>query len=122
MITKINEAKTLEKGIYLIVNGNLIVKHINHIANEIMCEKYLTCKNDYSTCICENSRYLKSIDNDSVIVCDEIINVRDNASTNVTNAIPTNVKRFFSINSDDKKETCEKSLIHTISLVIIYLL
>ena len=87
-----------------------------------MCKKYRTCKNDYSTCICESSRYLKSIDDDSVIVCDEVINVRDNASTNDANAIPTNVKRFFSINSDDKKVTYEKSLIHTISLVIIYLL
>ena len=87
-----------------------------------MCKKYCTCKNYYSTCICENSRYLKSIDDDSVIVCDEVINVRDNASTNETNAIPTNVKRFFSINSDDKKVTYEQSLIHTISLVIIYLL
>ena len=79
----------------MIVNGNLIVKYINHIANEIMCKKYRTCKNDYSTCICESSRYLKSIDDDSVIVCDEVINVRDNASTNDANAIPTNVKRFF---------------------------
>ena len=79
----------------MIVNGNLIVKYINHIANEIMCKKCRTCKNDYSTCICESSRYLKSIDDDSVIVCDEVINVRDNASTNDANAIPTNVKRFF---------------------------
>ena len=87
-----------------------------------MCKKYRTCKNDYSTCICESSRYLKGIDDDSVIVCYEVINISDNASTNDANAITTNVKRFFSINSDDKKVTYEKSLIHTISLVIIYLL
>ena len=50
-----------------------------------------------STCICENSRYLKSI------VCDEIINVTDGGLTNVTNTIPTNVTSTVSINSDDKK-------------------
>ena len=32
-----------------------------------------------STCICENSRYLKSIVDDSVVVCNEIINVGDSA-------------------------------------------
>ena len=35
------------------------------------CRNYSTCKKDYnwnpSTCICENSKYLKSITDDSVI-------------------------------------------------------
>ena len=52
------------------------------------CEKYYTFKKDYSwnpsTCICENSKYLESIADDSVIVYDEIINVTDSVSTNVT--------------------------------------
>ena len=34
-----------------------------------------------SRCICENSRYLKSISNNSVIVHNEIINVTYSAST-----------------------------------------
>ena len=38
------------------------------------CEKYLTCKKNYSTCICENSRYLKSIADDSVIECEKVVN------------------------------------------------
>ena len=53
------------------------------------------CKQYYSwnpsTCICENSRYLKSIVDDSVIVHDEVINVTDIASTNVTNTLPSNI-------------------------------
>ena len=44
-----------------------------------------------STCICENSRYLKSIVDDSVVVCNEIINVGDSAWTNLANTISTNV-------------------------------
>ena len=64
------------------------------------------CKRDYSwnpsTCICENSRYLKSFVDGLVIVCKEIINVTDSVSTNVTNTISTNVASAVSINSDDK--------------------
>ena len=55
--------------------------------------------------------YLKGIINNSVIICDEIMNVIDSASTNVTNAILTNATNIIlanvastvSINSDDKK-------------------
>ena len=58
-----------------------------------LCKECHTCKKDYSwnpnTCICENSRHLESILDDSVIVCDEIINVAESVSTNVTNTIPT---------------------------------
>ena len=46
-------------------------------------KKYLTCQKDYSwnpsICICEISRYLKSIVDESVTVCIEIINVTDSA-------------------------------------------
>ena len=52
-----------------------------------------------STCICENSKYLKSIADTSVIVWDEIMSVLDIVSTKMTNNIATNVL----INSDDKK-------------------
>ena len=53
------------------------------------------------TCICEHSKYLKSNVDDSVIVCDKVLSVTD--SSNVTNAILTNVTSFDSINFDDKK-------------------
>ena len=45
-----------------------------------------------SKCICENSKYLKSVADTSVITCDKIIFV-------MTNTIARNV----SINSDGKK-------------------
>ena len=55
-----------------------------------------------NTCICENSKYLKSIVENSVI-CDEIVSVTDSVSINVTNMISTNVMTTVSINSGDKK-------------------
>ena len=57
-------------------------------------KKYCTCKKDSglnpSTCVCENSKYLKHIVCDPVIICDEITYVMVNASTNMTNTISTN--------------------------------
>ena len=45
------------------------------------CENYRKCKKDYSwnpsTCICENSKYLKNITDTSVDECDENITVMD---------------------------------------------
>ena len=95
----------------------------NHNECHCNCKKYHMCKKDYnwnpSTCICENSRYLKSIVDTLVIVCDEIINSMDSVSTNVTKTIPTNAMSTASIYSDDKKVTCEKSncLLHNNSSV-----
>ena len=70
------------------------------------CKNYCTCKKDYSwnpsTFICENSKYLKSVFDTSVISCDEITFVMflmDILSTKKANTIATNV----SINSDVKK-------------------
>ena len=39
----------------------------------------------------ENSRYLQSIFDELVILCDDIINVTDGVSANVKNYMPTNV-------------------------------
>ena len=63
----------------MIVNANSIVQHVSQIKNEIIkhvgknnkgSRKY---KKGYSwnprTCICENSKYLKSIPDNSVIKC-----------------------------------------------------
>ena len=74
----------------------------------------LCLQKDYSwnlsTCICENGKFLKSIANTSIIVCDEITNAVDSVSTivtkailtNMTNTISTNAASTASINSDDK--------------------
>ena len=63
-------------------------------------------QNDFSwnptAWICENSRYLKSIADISVIVFDEVINAMDSVSKNVTNAISTNARSAMSINSDER--------------------
>ena len=42
------------------------------------------------TCICENGNYSKCVADNSVITCDEIINVTDSVSTNVTSTVSTN--------------------------------
>ena len=46
---------------------------------------------------------IATIVDNSVIVCNEIINVTDSVSTNVTNTISTNVASTVSINSDNKE-------------------
>ena len=51
------------------------------------CKTFRTCKKDYiwnpSISICGNSRYLKRVINDSVVVCDKIISVADSISANM---------------------------------------
>ena len=55
------------------------------------CKNYCKYKKDYiwnpSACICENSKYLKSITDTSVTECDEIIIVMDIVSTKKANNI-----------------------------------
>ena len=46
--------------------------------------------------------HLKGIVDDSVIVCDEIVNVTDTISTNVTSTISKSVTSTVPVNSDDK--------------------
>ena len=84
----------------------------------------ISAKSDYSwnpsSCSCENSQYLKSIADTSVITCDGIISVMDVVSTKMTKAIATNV----SINSHNKKvrRRIDGYFLHTVLLVIDLLL
>ena len=48
--------------------------------------------------ICENSKHLERIVDDSVIVYNEVMNVMDILPTNVANAIPTNMTNTMSTN------------------------
>ena len=68
---------------------------------------YCKCKDDYnwnpSSCICENSEYLKSIGDTLVTKCDEIIIVINNLSAKKTNIITTNVTSTASITYHSKK-------------------
>ena len=66
----------------MIVKANSMAEHVIQIKNgtcQCECKNYHKCKKDYSwnpsTCICENSKYLKSIADTSVIACDETISV-----------------------------------------------
>ena len=62
----------------------------------IRCIVY--AKNDYiqnpSACICENGKYLKSIVDNSVLVCDEIIKAAYNVLSDVTNTISTKCDEY----------------------------
>ena len=95
MITGINKTKTLVKHISCVFKCKFSSStwHSNEKWNndkcQSKCKKYRTHKKDLSwntsACIYENSRYLKSIVDNSVIVCDEIMNVIDSVWRNVTN-------------------------------------
>ena len=81
---------------HVIVNANSIAQYIIEIKNriikranvnvKIIIKNYHTYKKDYScnpsTCICENSKYLKSVADTLVAKCDEIVIVIDITSTN----------------------------------------
>ena len=100
----------------------------NNKTSQCECKNHHECKKDYSwnpsKCICENSKYLKSIVYTSVTECGEVIIVMDNASTKKTNTIATkktNVISTASINCHSKKiRDCY--ILHTVLLVIILLL
>ena len=73
------------------VNENSIAQHVIRIKNGVIkhvnvnVKIIIKCKKDYSwnpsTCVCENIKYLKSIADNSVTQCDEIIIVMDIIST-----------------------------------------
>ena len=83
MITSKTEAKTMLKHISCDCkckfNSTTCYsnKKWNNETCKCECKSYCTCKKDYSwnpsPCIFENDKYLKSIVDDSKIVCDEII-------------------------------------------------
>ena len=79
----------------------------------------IKCNKNYSwnpsKCICVNGKYLKSVVDELVIKCSEIINITSN--------IPTNVTSTVSIISDDKKARYKINyyILHTVLLVIVLL-
>ena len=104
-------------------------------SNTCQCEyrNYHKCKKDYSwnpsRCICENSKYLKSIADTSATDCDETIIVIDNVSTKKTNTIATkktntrttDITSTASINCHSKTVR-DCYILHTVLLGIILLL
>ena len=71
-------------------------------------------------CTCENGKYLKSVDDDSQIACDEIINVLHIASTKKTNTIATAVS--LNCHSEKVRYKIDCYILHKVSSLIILLL
>ena len=99
MVTNKNEAKAMTKRTshdckckFNSTKRNSKQKWNNKIC-QCQCKNYRKCKNEYSrnpsTCICENSYYLKSIADTSVTKCHEIIIVMNIVSAKKTNTIAT---------------------------------
>ena len=131
MITNKNEAKAITEHISCdckckfdrtICNSN---QKLNNATCRCERRNYCKCKKDYrwdpSTCICKNSKYLKSVSVTSVIECDEIVIVMDIVLTRRTNTIARNVKSTALVNYDSKKVR-DCYILHTVLLVIMILL
>ena len=92
----------------------------NNKTRQCECKNYRVCKKDYSwnpsSCISENSKYLKSTADTSVTKCDEITFIMDIVPTR-----KTNVTNTASINCHSKKVR-DGYILHTVSIVIILLL
>ena len=56
-----------------------------------MCKKYYIW--NHSTCSCKNGKYLASINNDSVITCDEVIDAETKSYNEETKTIPKNLMK-----------------------------
>ena len=84
-ITGIDDSKTLTKHISCKRKCNFDSRKCNSDqkwnSKKCRCErkKHQICEKDYiwnlATCSCENGKYLESITDDSVITCDEIIDL-----------------------------------------------
>ena len=77
-------------------------KKWNNRTCQCECKYCHNCEKDYSqhnpsTCICENSKYLKNVIDTSVTKYDEIVLVMNNISTKKTNTIATNVTYLLSL-------------------------
>ena len=103
MIANKNKAKTIAKHISrdCKYKFNSTTCNSNKKRNNKTCQceykNYYKCKNDYSwipsTCVRQNSKYLKNIADTSVIECDKIISVMGIASTKITNTIVANLTK-----------------------------
>ena len=86
-----------------IVNANSNQKWNNKTC-QWECKIYVDAKetSNPSTCIWENSKYLRSCAGTSGIACDKIISVMDIVSTKMTKSIAINVTNNASLNSHSK--------------------
>ena len=131
MLTNKNEAKTMTKhvscGCKCKFNG--AKDNLNQKRNNKSCQN--KCKNYYklkkgnswnpSTCICEKVKYLKRIDDTSMIECNEIVTVIDIVSTKMTDTIAKNAMSTDSISCRCKKVR-DSYILHEALLAILLLL
>ena len=85
-ITGKNDSKTLTKHTYCKCKCNFDSRKCNSDQKwnskkfQCECKIHQICEKDYicnlATCSCENGKYLESIIDDSVITCDEIIDLK----------------------------------------------
>ena len=96
----------------------------NHKTCQCKCKNYCIYEKDYnwspSIRTCDNSKYLKSIADTSMIACDEIISVMDFVSTKMTNTIATNASIICY--REKVRYKTDYYILHTALLVIILLL
>ena len=89
------------------------------------CKNYRICKKDYiwnpSAWTCENSKYLESIAETSVITCDEIIAVTNIVSTKMINTVAISTTSI-TYHSKKVRYKIDCNILHTGLLVIILLL
>ena len=126
VITNKNEDKTMKKHISCnsrrkrnstTCNSN---QKRNNKTCQCVCKNFRKCKSynwNPSTCICENSKYLKIIADISITECDEIITV----SSKKANTIATTVTSTALINYHTKNVP-NYYILHTFLLVITLLL
>ena len=141
MITEINELKTLTKHIsceskckfdgrkcssdqwWITINVDLNVK----------CKKHHVCEKDYvwnpATCNCENGKYLASIMDNSVTICDEVAESNDedaDAEAKSSNKAKSYEEiKTIPTNFNEKKANCKTQSVYillTFLLIIIALL
>ena len=86
------------------VNINLMVENIIQIQSQIMINadtspKKHICEKDYiwnpATCSCKNGKYLASIIDNSVIMCDEIMDAKSKSNNKETKTVSTNLSTKF---------------------------
>ena len=125
MITNKMKIKQWQNIFNVIINANLIVQLAIQIKNGITklvnVNVNVNVSWNPSTGICENSKYLRSIANTSVIQCDEIITILNIISTKKANNIVANVTSNVSVNCHSIKVR-DFYILHTVLLVIILLL
>ena len=113
MITGINECKTLTRHISCKCKYRVDGRKHNSDwwwnNNKCHCgrKKRHVCEKDYvwdpSTCNCQNGNYLASIMDDSMVICDEVID----ADTDVEAKSNNEAKSYDQTNFNGKKETCK---------------